>query len=222
MPAPYGPFSSPVLPIGSARASVPEERVRPALDFTVLSRLPFSYWLVVMIAAAFTIARFSDAFLILKALRSGLPTSVVPLVIVAMNLVYSVISYPAGILSDRYGSRGQLAAGIVLLIVANVVLALSNHLPGLVAGVVLWGAHLGFTQGVLSKMVSSRAPADMMATGFGIFNLVSGIAVLLSSLIAGLLWQQIGMEATFIGGALFAALAGTGMACSWRMVAGTR
>jgi MFS family permease len=198
-----------------------KEREGASISLSAFARMPASYWIVVSIGATFTLARFSDAFLVLKALHSGIPAGYVPLVLVAMNIVYSGVSYPAGILSDRYGSRGQLATGIMLLVAANLVLAGSSRLPGLTAGVLLWGAHMGFTQGVLSRMVASGSPPGMLATGFGIFNLVNGIAVLSSSLLAGLLWQQFGVSATFLAGALFAMLAGAGMAATWRSGAGT-
>ena len=179
--------------------------------------LPF--WLVVLTGAAFTMARFSDAFLLLKALAVGMPAVYVPLVMVVMNLVYSGVSYPAGIMSDRYGAYRQLAAGIALLVVANLLLSAARGTPEVMAGVVLWGAHLGFTQGVLSKLVAASAPAGSLATGFGLFNLLTGVAALLSSLLAGLLWQLLGPAWAFRSGALFALLAAGGLAVSWRVLA---
>jgi MFS family permease len=193
-----------------------KENAGASFSFSGFSRMPASFWIVVSVGAAFTLARFSDAFLVLKALHSGLPAAYVPLVLVVMNLVYSGVSYPAGVMSDRYGSRGQLVTGITLLVAANLVLAASYRLPGLAVGVLLWGAHLGFTQGVLSRMVAASAPSETLATGFGIFNFLNGIAVLFSSLVAGLLWQHFGVSATFMAGSIFAMLAGAVIAATWR------
>lgn len=176
------------------------------------ARLSASFWFVVIIGALFTMARFSDAFLVLKALHAGLPVGYVPLVMVVMNLVYSGVSYPAGIMADRFGSRRQLASGIALLLTANLILSAASRPLAVMAGVIFWGAHLGFTQGILSKLVADSAPSEMLGTAFGVFNLASGIAVLLSSLIAGTLWQLLGAQYTFFAGALFALLAGAGLA----------
>jgi MFS family permease len=179
--------------------------------FAGFTRLSSRFWLVVSIGALFTMARFSDAFLVLKAMHTGWPLAYVPLVMVVMNLVYSGVSYPAGIMADRFGSRRQLAAGIALLAAGNLMLAEATRPLDVMAGVVLWGAHLGFTQGVFSKLVADSAPSAQLGTAFGVFNLASGIAVLLSSLIAGTLWQQFGSQYTFFAGALFALLAGAGL-----------
>ncbi|NTU67796.1 MAG: MFS transporter [Chlorobiaceae bacterium] len=186
-----------------------------AFGMAGLSGLPVSYWLVVLIGALFTMARFSDAFLVLKALASGLPAGQVPLVLVVMNLAYSGISYPAGLMADRFGGRLQLIAGIVMLVCANLVLASARGPVAVMVGVVLWGVHLGLTQGILSKLVADSAPTALLATGFGIFNLVLGIAVLVSSLMAGMLWQVFGPPGTFLAGALFAAVSGAGMLAQW-------
>ena len=191
---------------------------RPALLAGVRS-MGVPFWLVVLTGATFTMARFSDAFLLLKALGVGMPPGFVPLVMVVMNLVYSGVSWPAGLLSDRYGSFPQLAAGIGLLVIANLVLAASGGLIAVMAGVLLWGMHLGFTQGVLSKLVAASSPPALLATGFGIFNLVTGIAALLSSLLAGVLWQLSSSAWTFRSGALFAVLASAGLVASWRTIA---
>jgi MFS family permease len=198
-----------------------QSKERPSFRIDGFAMMPVSYWLVVLTGALFTMARFSDAFLLLKALRSGVPAGYVPLVMVVMNLVYSVVSYPSGLMSDRYGARTQLAVGIATLVCANLVLAAAGRPVMVMAGVILWGVHLGFTQGVLSKMVADSAPPGMLATGFGIFNLALGIAVLLSSLLAGLLWQLLGSSYTFLAGALFATLAGAGMLATWRAGAGS-
>ncbi|HAX20265.1 MAG TPA: MFS transporter [Hydrogenophaga sp.] len=177
-----------------------------------LRRLGSAYWWVVGLGAVFTLARFSEAFLVLRAAQSGVPVALVPLVMVAMNLVYAASAYPFGRLSDRMDHRTLLALGLAVLIAADLVLAANAHWTTLLAGVVLWGLHMGMTQGLLATMVADTAPADLRGTAFGFFNLVSGVALLLSSAIAGLLWDQLGASFTFYAGAAFSGLALLGLA----------
>jgi MFS family permease len=177
-----------------------------------LSRLGSSYWWVVVIGAVFTMARFSEAFLVLRAQQTGIAMALVPLVIVAMNLVYAVSAYPFGMLSDRMNHSTLLAAGLIVLIAADLVLASGNHWSTMLAGVALWGIHMGMTQGLLATMVADTAPADLRGTAYGVFNLVSGIAMLLASGVAGWLWDQYGAATTFLGGAAFACSALLGLA----------
>ncbi|MBW8471446.1 MAG: MFS transporter [Thiobacillus sp.] len=177
-----------------------------------LRRLGNAYWWVVGLGAVFTLARFSEAFLVLRAAQSGVPVALVPLVMVAMNLVYAASAYPFGRLSDRMDHRTLLALGLAVLIAADVVLAANAHWTTLLAGVALWGLHMGMTQGLLATMVADTAPADLRGTAFGFFNLVSGVALLLSSAIAGLLWDQLGAAFTFYAGAAFSGLALLGLA----------
>ncbi len=172
-----------------------------------LRRLSPAYWWVVGIGAVFTLARFSEAFLVLRAEQSGIALALVPLVMVAMNLVYSLSAYPLGKLADRMDHRRLLALGLVLLVAADLVLALNAHWSTVLAGVALWGAHLGMTQGLLATMVAATAPADLRGTAFGFFNLVTGMAMLVASVLAGLLWDRLGAHATFLSGAAFALLA---------------
>jgi MFS family permease len=162
--------------------------------------------------AVFTLARFSEAFLVLRAEQSGVPLALVPLVMVAMNLVYAASAYPFGRLSDRMDHRTLLALGLAVLIAADLVLAANAHWTTLLAGVALWGLHMGMTQGLLATMVADTAPADLRGTAFGFFNLVSGVALLLSSAIAGLLWDRLGASFTFYAGAGFSGLALLGLA----------
>ena len=176
-----------------------------------LKRLNASYWWVVIVGAVFTLARFSEAFLILKAQQVGVALALVPLVMVAMNLVYAGAAYPFGILSDRIGSRELLIGSLIVLIVADIILALSTHWSGLLAGVLLWGVHMSMSQGLLSKMVADTAPTDLRGTAFGFFNVASGVALLIASRLAGLLWQQAGSSATFYAGAGFSMLALIGL-----------
>ena len=174
-------------------------------------RLPLGYWFVVMLGAVFTLARFSEAFLILRAQDVGLAIAYVPAIMIVMNIVYSLFSYPAGVAADRLSARKLLVFGLGLLIVADVILAMAVSPPLAFLGVAFWGLHMAFTQGLLSKLVADTAPSELLGTAFGVFNLVSGGVLLLASVIAGSLWSVYGASATFIAGASFAALAAMGL-----------
>ena len=171
-----------------------------------LRRLDHGYWWVVGVGAVFTLARFREAFLVLRAEQSGVPLALVPLVMVAMNGVYAASAYPFGRLADRMDHRTLLALGLAVLIAADLVLASGTHWATLLAGVALWGVHMGLTQGLLATMVADTAPADLRGTAFGFFNLVSGVALLLASVVAGLLWDRLGAAFPFYAGAGFSAL----------------
>jgi len=171
-----------------------------------LRRLSRAYWWVVAIGAVFTLARFSEAFLVLKAHEGGMALAWVPLVMVAMNIAYALSAYPFGRLADRMHHGTLLALGLGVLIAADLVLAYSTHWSGVVFGVSLWGLHMGMTQGLLATMVADAAPADLRGTAFGFFNLVSGIALFAASVFAGLLWDGLGSSATFFAGAAFCAI----------------
>lgn len=179
-----------------------------------LRRLGSAYWWVVGIGAIFTLARFSEAFLVLRAQQSGMPLALVPLVMVAMNVVYSASAYPFGKLADRMSHAKLLALGLVVLIAADLVLASSRHWGAVLAGVALWGVHMGMTQSLLATMVADTAPADLRGTAFGFFNLMSGIAMLAASVLAGFFWDRLGAAFTFHAGAVFCVLALIGLA--WR------
>jgi MFS family permease len=172
-----------------------------------LRRLGRIYWWVVTVGAVFTLARFSEAFLILRAQQGGLATAWTPLVLIAMNLVYSVGAYPFGKLSDKMSHRALLAWGLAVLIAADLFLAASQTGPVLWGGIALWGLHMAMTQGLLSAMVAKAAPADLRGTAFGFFNLMSGLALLVASGVAGLMWDQWGAPVTFLVGAGFSAAA---------------
>lgn len=176
-----------------------------------LKRLGAPYWWVVGIGAVFTLARFSEAFLVLRAHQVGIPVALVPLVMVAMNLIYACSAYPFGKLSDRISHTRLLMLGLAVLIAADLVLASQDHWSVLLAGVALWGIHMGITQGLLAAMVAHAAPADLRGTAFGFFNLMSGIAMFLASVLAGLLWDQFGASFTFYCGAAFSVLALAGL-----------
>ena len=181
-------------------------RVNP-ISQASLQRLPRAYWWVVGVGAVFTLARFSEAFLVLRAEQVGIALALVPLVMVAMNAVFAVTAYPFGKLSDRVPHRRLLLAGLAVLVLADVVLAASTHWTGLLLGVALWGVHMGMTQGLLAAMVADTAPADLRGTAYGFFNLMSGLAMLAASVVAGLLWQYWGPAWTFGAGAMFSAVA---------------
>lgn len=177
-----------------------------------LKRLDAPYWWVVGIGAVFTLARFSEAFLVLRAQQSGVPIALVPLVMVAMNLIYAVSAYPFGKLSDSISHKTLLALGLIVLIAADLVLAINDHWGVVLAGVALWGVHMGITQGLLATMVADTAPADLRGTAYGFFNLMSGIAMLIASVVAGLLWDRFGASFTFYAGAAFCFVALLGLA----------
>jgi len=187
-----------------------------------LGLLGRTYWLVVGVATLFTLARFSEAFLILRAQEAGLALMLLPLVLVAMNIAYALTAWPAGMVSDRGGKVALLAVGLGLLVLADLVLALAGGLWGLGLGVVIWGLHMGFTQGLLAALVAESVPAELRGTAFGLYNLVTGMALLLASVIAGALWQAYGPQGTFVAGAGFAAASALGLPVLARRLGGAR
>lgn len=203
-----GALAVAVLVFGLAEPKVPRRAlpVNPVRREN-LRRLPRPYWWVVGVGATFSLARFSEAFLVLRAQQGGVAIALVPLVMVAMNLIYAASAYPFGKLADRMNHRKLLAAGLVVLIAADMVLASDDHWTAVLVGVALWGIHMGITQGLLAAMVADTVPADLRGTGYGFFNLVSGIAMLFASIVAGLMWDQLGAPATFHAGAAFGAVA---------------
>jgi MFS family permease len=184
---------------------------RNILTFNNVKRLRLRYWLVVALGAVFTLARFSEAFLILRAQDVGLAIGYVPVIMIVMNVVYSLFAYPAGAAADRISARTLLLMGLGILVIADIVLAIAAS-PGVALfGAAFWGLHMALTQGLLAKLVADTAPADLRGTAFGIFNLVTGGVLLLASVIAGALWSMFGASATFIAGAAFAAIAAIGL-----------
>ena len=177
------------------------------LRLAMLNTLPGAYWWVVTAGAVFTLARFSEAFLLLRAQQNGLPDAYAPFVLVIMNAVFALTAYPMGKLADRIPPTRLLAAGLAVLVASDVILAQADALPLTAAGVVLWGLHMGMTQGVLSALVAANAPAALRGTAFGVFNLASGVAMLLASVVAGFVWDSFGAPVTFYVGAVFAAVA---------------
>lgn len=185
--------------------------VRTPVSMADARRLPRAYWLIVVLGGLFTLARFSEAFLVLRAQNVGLALTYVPLVMIVMNVLYAGAAYPAGAAADRMSPRTLLCVGLVLLVVADVVLAAATTAPVVFAGAALWGLHMAFTQGLLSKLVADTVPKALLGTGFGLFNLVSGVALLLASVVAGSLWSALGPSATFLAGAAIAAVATVGV-----------
>jgi MFS family permease len=180
----------------------PDHRVfRSPLHWRALQEFPPGYWLIVGIGATFTLARFSEAFLVLRAQQTGLNLAWIPGVMVVMSLAYSLSAYPVGKLSDRLDRRLLLALGMALLIAADLVLALGQSVRSVFLGVAVWGLHMGFTQGILAAMVSETAPSSLRGTAFGVFNLACGLCVLLASALAGWLWDPFGASTTFLTGA---------------------
>ena len=196
----------------TATAEVTQIKVNP-LKISSLRLLPRAYWWIVVIGVMFTLARFSEAFLVLRAAQIGIALHWVPLVMVAMNILYALTAYPVGVLSDRFNEPKHraifLIVGLAVLVGADLVLARSTSALQVMFGVGLWGLHMGITQGLLATMVAQTAPAQLRGTAFGFFNLGSGVAMLFASVIAGLLWDQMGSAVTFYGSAIFAALAMT-------------
>lgn len=184
---------------------------RTPLRLADVKDLPVRYWLVVLLGAVFTLARFSEAFLVLRAQSVGLAIGYVPLVMIVMNVFYAFLAYPAGAAADHLSSRTLLLAGLVLLITSDLLLAAAVAPLMTFMGAALWGLHMAVTQGLLAKMVADTARADLRGTAFGVFNLVSGVALLLASVIAGELWSSFGAPATFLAGAAFAAVAALGL-----------
>lgn len=181
----------------------PASKPRFPIRWSELSRFNTAFWTAVGISAILTLARFSEAFLVLRAQSEGLSLALIPLVLVVMNIVYAITAYPMGILSDRMDRRVILGLGFVVLIVADIVLAATSSVVVVLLGVGLWGLHMGMTQGLLAALVADAAEPELRGTAFGLFNFMSGVAMLLASLIAGVLWQTIGPNATFLAGAGF-------------------
>jgi MFS family permease len=193
-----------------ARAAGPRIARMP-LHYRELAGLGRNCWLVILLATVFTLARFSEAFLILRAQQVGLPIALVPLVLVVMNVVYSAAAYAAGAASDRRGRRPVLMVGILLLVAADLAFAVLPGLPGVTVGVGLWGLHMAFTQGLFAAWIADTAPVGLRGTAFGMFNLITGVALLVASLAAGMLWDHVGAQAMFAVGAAVAGCALVGL-----------
>ena len=194
-----------VLMVGVKEPAHAEAKARAPLHAREIKELGSAYWRVIVAGAVFTLARFSEAFLVIRARDQGLALAWAPAVIAVMSLVYAASAYPAGRLQDRIGARPLLLCGLLVLIAADLVLAFGSTLVAIFLGIGMWGLHMGLTQGVLAALISATAPDRLRGTGFGLFGLITGLASLLASVLAGLLWDRIGAQATFLAGAAFAA-----------------
>ena len=180
---------------------------KPGMNLLTARQLGRGFWFVALVGSMMMLARFSEAFLLIKASEVGLPVRYIPLMLVVMSLAYALTSYPVGALSDRIGRRGLLLAGLAVLLIADIVLGYGNSIGAVFIGVTLWGLHMGLTQGLLSTLVADTAPTDMRGTAFGVFSLLSGVVVLIASVLAGYLWDTYGSWATFMAGVVFTAVA---------------
>ncbi|HZC98206.1 MAG TPA: MFS transporter [Bradyrhizobium sp.] len=186
-------------------------KVRNPISAAEIRRLGAPYWWVIGIATVFTLARCSEAFLILRAQGAGVPIALVPAVLVVMNVVYALAAYPAGVASDRMNRTTLLMIGLALLIAADLALALLPSIGGVALGVVLWGLHMGFTQGLLATLVADTSPPELRGTAYGFFNLLGGFAMLAASVMAGSLWDAGGPKLTFLAGAGLTSIALVGL-----------
>jgi MFS family permease len=184
---------------------------RARLHWRDAGRLPWRFWGVMALGSVFTLARFSEAFLVLRAQNVGLPIAQVPVVMIVMNVVYAGLAYPAGWASDRMQPRTLLVVGLLALVASDLVLALAAGPLQVCLGAALWGLHMALTQGLFSKLVADTSPPQLRGSAFGLFNLASGGALLLASVVAGALWTEHGPAATFEAGAVFSAIAALGL-----------
>ncbi|MES2344102.1 MAG: MFS transporter [Pseudomonadota bacterium] len=200
-----------VLGVEEPPASQVPHAAKAPIRWAEVKAIGAPFWLAVAVGVLFTMARFSEAFLVLRGADAGIPLSLIPFVLIAMNLVYALVSAPAGSLSDRLGRKGLLMLGTAVLIGADLVLAWVGTIAGVVAGVALWGLHMGLTQGLLAALVADTAPARLRGTAFGLFNLATGVTLLAASVLAGAIWSARGAPATFLTGGGFALLALVGV-----------
>jgi MFS family permease len=200
-----------VLGVEEPRDGRAKPEARSPIRWSEVQRIGRPFWLAVAVGVLFTMARFSEAFLVLRGRDAGIPLTFIPLVLIAMNVVYAVASAPLGSLSDRIGRKAVMAGGLIALLAADLVLAAMSNIAGVIVGVALWGLHLGCTQGLLAAMVADTAPARLRGSAFGLFNLASGVTLLAASALAGGLWSVAGGRATFLTGAAFALVALSGL-----------
>jgi MFS family permease len=196
-----------ILVLGVKEPARPPQRAHVPIRVSEIRLLSRFYWLVVAAGSVLTLARFSEAFLVIRAQAGGLALAWAPAVIAVMSIVYAASAYPAGRFQDRSGARPLLLLGLVVLIAADLLLAFGQTLYAVFAGIALWGLHMGLTQGVLATLVAASAPSRLRGTAFGLFGLVTGLFTLIASVLAGVLWTAIGPPATFAAGAGFAAAA---------------
>ncbi len=196
-----------VLAVKEPAGSTQPHDAKSPISWSDVRSIGTPFWIAVAVGVLFTMARFSEAFLVLRGASVGIPLMLVPFVMIVMNVVYSIVAAPVGSLSDTLGRKPLLASGIAVLIVADLVLALVGNIAGVLIGVALWGLHLGLTQGLLAALVADTAPARVRGTAFGLFNLATGLTMLAASILAGALWSARGASLTFLTGGGFALVA---------------
>lgn len=199
-----------IIGVEDVQTTSERESANP-VSLQYIKKLPEAYWWVCVVGAVIALARFSEAFLVLRAVQGAMPLAMVPLVLVVMNLVYTLSAYPVGWLADRMRHVNLLVLGLIILIAADLILALGNQWYIVLLGSGFWGLHMGFTQGLLAAMIAETSPSSVRGTAYGVFNLLSGVALLLASIIAGLLWEQFGAAYTFCAGAALSLIALTGL-----------
>lgn len=180
-----------------------EDSVNQRIHLNDLKKFSIPFWFVVGVGVLFQLARFSEAFLILRVKDFGLDLSLVPLVLIVMNIVYSLSAYPFGFMSDFVQREWFLIGGLIVLCLSDFILGMATSLPISFLGIVLWGLHLGLTQGVLTTLVADTCDSGLRGTGYGIFNLFSAVTLLFASILAGYLWDHLGAEYTFVVGGGF-------------------
>ncbi len=190
----------------------PAQGAAPRLERAALNKFPRAFWLLMAALVPFSLARFSEAFLILRAQDAGLALALIPLVLAAMNLSYVFSAYPAGALSDRVPRARLLILGCFVLVAADLCLAFGGSLAWVFAGTLLWGLHMGLTEGLIAALVADYAPAALLGSAFGVMHCLRGIVLLAASVVAGALWSIEGAAATFTAGALFSLLAAAALA----------
>lgn len=184
----------------------PNAKISKRIHFADIKNFPRAFWFVVIAGFIFQLARFSEAFLILRAKDFGLGLAFAPMVLIMMNVVYALSSYPIGYLSDRIQREWFLLAGLFILLIADLVLGFGTSLNSIFIGIALWGLHLGLTQGTLAALIADTCPPDRRGTAYGVFNLFSAVALLFASVTAGILWDKVGPQFTFVAGAAFSSV----------------
>lgn len=200
-----------VLGVEESGAGQVSREAKAPIRWSEVRNIGTAFWLAVAVGVLFTMARFSEAFLVLRGRQAGIPLTLIPFVLIAMNVVYALTSAPLGSLSDRIGRKAVLAAGLAALVAADLVLAFVGDVTGVLIGAALWGLHMGCSQGLLAALVADAAPARLRGTAFGLFNLASGATLLAASALAGALWSELGAPATFLVGAAFSFAAFVGV-----------
>ncbi len=196
-----------VLGVKEPSGAKQPKNAKSPISWSEVRSIGAPFWLAVAVGVLFSMARFSEAFLVLRGRDAGIPLTLVPVVLIVMNVVYAIVSAPVGSLSDTLGRKTLLASGIGVLIIADLVLALVGNIAGVLIGVALWGLHLGLTQGLLAALVADTAPVRLRGTAFGLFNLATGVTMLAASVLAGAIWSSRGSSLTFLTGGGFALVA---------------